>query len=93
MTDLGGIEIAGGIGVALAIGAAGSFLLIKLGDAIGREIDAFFGVGGHWAHERRTDDDAADRDESVSHGERNGAETAGLTSCKADLSAGVIHSA
>jgi hypothetical protein len=75
MMTLGGFEIAGGIAIAVAIGALSLTIALGIaGDWAGRQIDAFFGVGGHWANERRVQDDAAD-DPDGFHGVTGSPET------------------
>lgn len=88
MIALGGLEIAGSIGIALAVGTAAIVLIVKMGDFIGRDIDVFFGVGGHWAHERRVQDDSAD-DPYGCHGVTASAETTSLNSGNPGFLAGV----
>lgn len=88
MIDLGGFVIAGGFAIALTIAAIAGFLIFAASDVVGRQIDEFFGVRGHWAHERRVQDDAAD-DPVGCHGETISAETSALNSGNPGFLAGV----
>lgn len=83
MTTLGGIEIAGGLLIASAVAVAGAIGLSILGDAVGREIERFFGFGGHWAHERRGAD--LSNDEGGSHAVTDAPETTGTNSGRIDI--------
>ena len=103
MSDAGAVTIGG---LAIAAAAIGCGVVAMLGDAIGREIEAFFGAGGCWADEARLSDNACphptlspdergfEEDERVGaavHSVGNAPETVGLHSGRSEFPAGVAH--